>query len=241
MGHYHHKEKLPSLIDSTLASLDAGDTNAAKEALKQASTEIKQRQKLIKLADHSSQGWATVKEYVTDNIADDSNDEKRLRTAEKMVTSKKAEAAKKSKTKTRNAVRPYPAASSFRPYSGYTYHQDFRSCSCPYFKVHGTWSPVEQQKSSTWRELAAVFKRILSDKRWAYRGSYTGTLVVPHWPTSSFWPIICPDGIHFHNIWNRISQGIDDPEMQLLARHPIPSLLLSAKAPSTTKVYSSAW
>ena len=32
-----------------------------------------------------------------------------------------------------------------------------------------------------------------------------------------------------------------DPELQLLARHRLPSLLLSAKASSTTKTYSSAW
>ncbi|XP_038068633.1 uncharacterized protein LOC119738002 [Patiria miniata] len=48
-----------------------------------------------------------------------------------------------------------------------------------------------------------------------------------------------PSGVK--DIWNRISHGIDDPEMQLLARHHLPALLLSAKAPSTTKAYSSAW
>ena len=29
--------------------------------------------------------------------------------------------------------------------------------------------------------------------------SATGTLVISHWPTSSFWPFICPDGIHLNS------------------------------------------
>ena len=57
------------LIDTALASIDAADADAAREALGQADSDIKQRQKLIKLADRSPRGWATVREYVTDNLS----------------------------------------------------------------------------------------------------------------------------------------------------------------------------
>ena len=39
---------------------------------------LHERQKLIKIADRSDRGWATVDEYVEDELAEDSDDEKRL-------------------------------------------------------------------------------------------------------------------------------------------------------------------
>ena len=43
---------------------------------------MSQRQKLIKLADRSECGWATVSVYVTDDLADSPEDERRISTAE---------------------------------------------------------------------------------------------------------------------------------------------------------------
>lgn len=47
-----------------------------KQALKEGEALINERQKLIKIADRSEHGWATVEEYITDELADDSDDEK---------------------------------------------------------------------------------------------------------------------------------------------------------------------
>jgi hypothetical protein len=39
---------------------------------------LQHRQKLVKLADQSENGWRTVTEYETRSLADDSEDEKRI-------------------------------------------------------------------------------------------------------------------------------------------------------------------
>ena len=48
------------------------------KALEEGEELITNRQKLIKVADRSEFGWATVEEYVADELADNSDDEKRL-------------------------------------------------------------------------------------------------------------------------------------------------------------------
>ena len=64
---------------------------------------IAQRQKLIKMADASELGWRVVNEYVTNPLASDSEDEKRIFKAEARATRKyKAE-----KTKKTRRFRPY--------------------------------------------------------------------------------------------------------------------------------------
>ena len=94
---YNHVDSIITFIEAALTSLDLADITATKANLHEALIALKQRQKLIKVADRSSLGWATVKEYIADDLADDSDDEKRLRKAEKSAASKKADLAKKAK------------------------------------------------------------------------------------------------------------------------------------------------
>ena len=55
----------------------ARDIERAKKALEEGEALINERQKLIKIADRSEHGWATVEEYGADELADNSDDEKR--------------------------------------------------------------------------------------------------------------------------------------------------------------------
>jgi len=50
---------------------------------------IQKRQKLIKLADKSEAGWLAVEEYESDELADNSDDEKRIKKAQDKATRKK--------------------------------------------------------------------------------------------------------------------------------------------------------
>ena len=52
---------------------------------------IKKRQKLIKIADRSKDGWLIVQEYESDDLASDSEDEKKLRKAKNAVEKKRKE------------------------------------------------------------------------------------------------------------------------------------------------------
>ena len=54
----------------------------AKEMIREGKKLIATRQILIKIADRSEYGWATVDEYIEDELASDSDDEKRLFRAE---------------------------------------------------------------------------------------------------------------------------------------------------------------
>ena len=62
--------------------------NRAQEALKRGIKLLAERQKLIKLADRSEFGWSVVEEYTADELAVDSDDEKRIEKAEKLAEKK---------------------------------------------------------------------------------------------------------------------------------------------------------
>lgn len=65
----------------------------AKNSLKQGLQFLVERQKLIKLADRSDHGWSVVAVYTTDELAEDSYDEKRILKAEHKAAKRKKSAA----------------------------------------------------------------------------------------------------------------------------------------------------
>ncbi|XP_065883338.1 uncharacterized protein [Dysidea avara] len=64
-------------------------------AIEEGMRSLKLRQKAIKLADRSEFGWSLVAEYDADELADDSDDEKKIEKAEKAAERKAAIAKKK--------------------------------------------------------------------------------------------------------------------------------------------------
>ena len=80
---------------------DNEHTTLAKQRISEGIEILNHRQKLIKLADQSESGWKTVTEYETHNLADNSEDEKRIMRAE-------TRAARKMKTKKTPRFRSIP-------------------------------------------------------------------------------------------------------------------------------------
>ena len=77
-------EEVKSKLDSVKAALQ--ETPPAVEKAKTAAEEgeklINEKQKLIRIADRSEHGWATVEEHEEDELAEDSDDEKKFFKAE---------------------------------------------------------------------------------------------------------------------------------------------------------------
>ena len=99
-------------LDDTLATakkeLSEARLEKAVEALDKGSQQIAERNKLILLADQSEFGWGTVAEYVEHDLADDSEDEKRIRRAEACAGRKRRDTtkAKQQRSKTYSRTRP---------------------------------------------------------------------------------------------------------------------------------------
>lgn len=98
--------------------------DSAKEKISAGMELIKNRQKLIKIADSSEVGWRVVAEYTSNPLADDSDDEKRIYKAQVRADSKiKKEKAKRKLPPTRPTSYNIPVTAITninRPGKGYS-------------------------------------------------------------------------------------------------------------------------
>ena len=107
---YRFCEDVEERLETTSAAIARAERGAgreelarAKEAAKEGMELLTHRKKLIKLADRSEVGWAVVEEYVDDDLADDSDDERRMEKAERAAERKVA--AKRRKEREAGAKR----------------------------------------------------------------------------------------------------------------------------------------
>ena len=79
---YQHLEKAERFLTDN-------KVEDAKKEIRQGKEIISKRQKLIKLADREDDGWSVVNEYIADDLASDSEDEKHIVKARKLAAIKK--------------------------------------------------------------------------------------------------------------------------------------------------------
>ena len=80
---YELNAELDSITESIKTESERGEPNLPliKKYSQEARELIRKRQKLIKIADKNKDGWQVVAEYESDELASDSEDEKRLKKA----------------------------------------------------------------------------------------------------------------------------------------------------------------
>ena len=85
--------ELQGTLDDTANFLAARDIDKAGEKVEELKESLRYRQKIIKLADKSEAGWLAVKEYQTEELASDSEDEKRIKKAQERALKEKKQNA----------------------------------------------------------------------------------------------------------------------------------------------------
>ena len=98
---YKHNEQVKSAVNEAKDAVVAGKNEACIAKLNEGIELIDQRQKLILIADKSDYGWKTVGEYLDDELADDDQDAKKMKKAEKEAQRKIAESRAAKATKAR--------------------------------------------------------------------------------------------------------------------------------------------
>lgn len=141
---FDHATQVLDLLLCAEEALKDEDTLVVGEKLKQARIETQKRMKLIKLADKSEHGWSTVNEYLSDDLASDSGDERRMRRAENQAGHKKKKlqqqsAAKRFKGSAGNDTLPRPSTSKqfFRSSKEFQYNDKcFRCGRTGHWRIH---------------------------------------------------------------------------------------------------------
>jgi hypothetical protein len=90
---------------------------------------IHKRNKCIKLADKSPGGWDTVKKYMSDDLASDTDDEKRIRQAETCTIRKRNQREQKNSQRRQSTARPAPSATFPNPSSNTVTNTGSNFCS----------------------------------------------------------------------------------------------------------------
>ena len=85
---FQHNTDVLHTIERAANAVVKGDGEAAIAALNEGKQAVTHRNKLVRLADREEKGWRFVQEYLKDNLADDTDDEKQIKRARKAVQEK---------------------------------------------------------------------------------------------------------------------------------------------------------
>ena len=115
--HFEHAESILGKLESAKDALNADATSKAKTAIEEGIALVTKRMKVIKIAHKSQYSWATVQEYLSDELASDSEDEKRLFRSERRAEKKVKDVKKKRSQKYQHQrFQPHPPLITVLPY-----------------------------------------------------------------------------------------------------------------------------
>ena len=104
---FEFNTQLLDCLDLAISNLSEGNLLAVQEHLQKAKSHLEKRIKLIRFADKSPASWAAVEEYESDELAENSEDEKKLRAAERRALTKiKQKSSKPRVSRFSNAPKP---------------------------------------------------------------------------------------------------------------------------------------
>lgn len=92
---YEHNNKVKEALEEAKDALKEGNYDLSKNKLEEGIKIIDKRQKLVKIADREEDGWEVVKCYISDNLASDSVDEKRLNRSRRQASNNKKRSEEK--------------------------------------------------------------------------------------------------------------------------------------------------
>ena len=79
---YEHQEDVLEKMEAAKDAVESKQLERAKISLDEGIALVNKRLKLIEIADKSQYSWATVEEYLSDELASDTDDEKRMTRSE---------------------------------------------------------------------------------------------------------------------------------------------------------------
>ena len=90
-------QKVIKKLELALSSLELNDNPRTRALIKEAREVLKQRTKELRIADNSEAGWETVNAYRSHPVAEDSDDDKRIRKAKKLAKERMANRSKRTR------------------------------------------------------------------------------------------------------------------------------------------------
>ena len=95
---FRFNAKIQDTLEETKAAVQANAMDKVKDSLQKGEDLLKECQKHALLADKSEYGWSTVQEYKKSEIADDSDDEKKMLKADARARAHLRQSASRSRT-----------------------------------------------------------------------------------------------------------------------------------------------
>ena len=116
---FDHGVKVLGKFESAFDALAQRRIDKAKDALKEGMDLVLHRIKLIRIADKSEFGWETVNQYEADELASDSEDDKRIYRPERRAEKKQKDRKKKRSVPSRSLAASTSSSATF-PITSYT-------------------------------------------------------------------------------------------------------------------------